>query len=105
MLCPSQACTQVAGGFTSIMDLAFGPDGTLYVVEFDEDSWLAVVGGGFAPSAGGTVNACNVSTGSCSELATGLSLPTAVTVDRNGTVWIAEHAPVLFASAKVRPLP
>ncbi|TFG67000.1 MAG: ScyD/ScyE family protein [Gemmatimonadales bacterium] len=105
VLCPSTACTLVAGGFTSIMDIAFGPDGFLYVVEFDEASWLAVVGGGFAPAAGGTVNRCDVGTGACVVVAAGLSLPTAVTVDKNGTVWIAEHAPVLFAAATVRPLP
>ena len=105
VLCPSTACTMVADGFTSIIDLAFGPDGTLCVVEFDEASWLAVAGGGFAPAAGGTVNECDVGTGACTVLASGLSLPTAVTVDRDGTVWIAEHAPVLFAGATVRPLP
>lgn len=105
VLCPGPSCTLVAAGFTSIMDLAFGPDGFLYVVELDEASWLAVSGGGFAPAAGGTVNRCNVGTGSCTTVATGLSLPTAVTVDKAGTVWVAEHAPVLFAAATVRPLP
>lgn len=106
VLCPSAACTLVAGGFTSIMDLAFGPDGALYVVEFDEGSWLAVQQNGFAATAaGGTVNRCDVGTGSCAAIATGLSLPTAVTVDRNGTVWIAEHQPILFAAARVRSLP
>jgi hypothetical protein len=104
VLCPSSACTLVAGGFTSIMDLAFGPDGSLYVVEFDEASWLAVVSGGFTPAAGGTVNRCDVSTGACVAVATGLSLPTAITVDKHGTVWIAEHGPILFAAATIRPL-
>lgn len=32
----SPSCAVVADGFTSIIDLAFGPDGTLYVVVFDE---------------------------------------------------------------------
>jgi hypothetical protein len=106
VVCPSAACTMVAGGFTSIMDLAFGPGGDLYVVEFDEEGWLAVEANGFAKSlAGGTVNRCNVSTGSCSTVATGLSLPTAIAIGRNGTMWIAEHEPILFASARVRPLP
>ena len=86
------------------MDLAFGPDGTLYVVEFDEAGWLGVEANGFAKTAGGTVSACNVSTGSCSPLpnGTGLSLPTAITVDKHGGVWITEHAPVLFAASLVR---
>jgi len=29
------------GGFTSIIDLAFGRDGKLYVAEIDEQSWAA----------------------------------------------------------------
>ena len=32
--------TVFAGGFTNIMDLAFGRDGTLYVLEIDADSLL-----------------------------------------------------------------
>ena len=32
----------VADGFTSIVDLTFGSDGTAYVVELDEASWFAV---------------------------------------------------------------
>ena len=105
VLCPSTACSLVASGFTSIMDLAFGLDGTLYVVEFDEASWLGVEGNGFVKTpAGGTVNACNVITGSCSVTASGLSLPTAITVSRDGAVWVAEHAPMLFAASQVRRL-
>jgi glucose/arabinose dehydrogenase len=103
VVCPSAACTVVATGFTSIMDLAFGPDGTLFVVEFDEGGWLGVEANGFAKTAtGGTVSACSVATGSCSVLASGLSLPTALTVDRDGGLWVAEHQPMLFAAARVR---
>jgi glucose/arabinose dehydrogenase len=87
------------------MDLAFGPDGTLYVVEFDEAGWVGVEGNGFAKtSAGGTVNACNVATGACSIMASGLSLPTAIAVTRDGAVWVVEHEPMLFAAARVRRL-
>jgi hypothetical protein len=51
----SPACTVVADGFTSIIDLTFGPDGTLYVVELDEASWAPIE---FPfPGVGGTVNA------------------------------------------------
>src|SRR6185436_18543992 len=35
----SPACRVVASGFTSIVDLTFGPGGTLYVVELDEATW------------------------------------------------------------------
>lgn len=105
-VCPSAACTVVAGGFTSIMDLAFGPDGTLYVVEFDEAGWVGIEGNGFAKTpAGGTVNACNVTTGACSVKASGLSLPTAIAVDRAGGLWVVEHGPMLFAAARVSRVP
>ncbi len=55
----SPACRVVASGFTSIIDLAVGPDGTLYVVEMDEESWLAMQLG---KGTGGSVNACNMRT-------------------------------------------
>ncbi len=105
VFCPSTACALVASGFTSIMDLAFGPDGTLYVVEFDEAGWLGVEDNGFAKTpAGGTVNACNVGTGVCSIVASNLSLPTAIAVDKTGGLWIVEHGTILFAGAHVRRL-
>ena len=90
-VCPSPECTVVAGGFTSIVDLTFGPDDTLYVVELDEASWAAVE---LAPSGsvGGTVNACNISTWVCTPVATGLPQPIAATVDRSGTVSVAIRA-------------
>lgn len=96
--CPSAACTQVATGLTSIMSLAFGADGTLYAAEFDAAGWLAVEvasgGGPLAPVAGGTVRACNVSTGVCATLAGGLSLPAAVTTSKDGSVWVAENSSI-----------
>ena len=103
--CPSSACTLVAGGFTSIIDLAFGPDGTLYVVELDEASWLGMEANGFRKTAaGGTINACSVG-GSCSVRASNLALPTAIAIDKTGALWVAEHESVLFAGARVHQLP
>jgi hypothetical protein len=55
-------------------------------------------------AAGGTVNAYNVAIGACSVRTGALSLPTAITVDKNGGLWIAEHESVLFAGARVRRL-
>jgi len=40
------ACQRYADGFTSIVDLAAGKDGSVYVVELAKDSWLAFEGGG-----------------------------------------------------------
>ena len=41
----SPACTVVADAFTSIVDLAFGEDGTLYVVELTRSCWFAIEDG------------------------------------------------------------
>jgi hypothetical protein len=98
----SPACTVVADGFTSIVDLTFGPDGTLYVVELDEASWAAVE---FPfPGLGGTVNACNPSTWACSQRATGLPMPIAATVDRHGNVFVAINV-LVPGAAEVIALP
>lgn len=92
-VCPSEACAEVLNGLTSIVDLEFGPDGTLYVVELDAAGWLATEGPtGVVPAAGGTVKACDVASHTCTILADGLDLPAAVGVDRHGTVWVAENS-------------
>ena len=83
----SSACTVVASGFTSIVDLAFGPDGTLYVVEMDEASWAAVELG--LGGVGGTVNACDSSTWTCTEVASGLPMPMAAAVTKDGSLYAA----------------
>jgi hypothetical protein len=81
------------GGFTSIIDLAFGPDGLLYVVELDENSWFAANLGPEA-MAGGTINACDVENPGCVEVATGIPLPTAITFGKDGRLWSTEFGPV-----------
>ncbi|MCI0618556.1 ScyD/ScyE family protein [bacterium] len=83
----SPACTVVADGFTSIVDLNFAQDGILYVVEIDEASWAAVE---FQIGAeGGTVNSCDISTWTCTEFATGLQIPIATAADNHGTIFAA----------------
>ena len=76
----SPRCSVVADGFTSIIDLGFGQDGALHVVELDEESWFAVE---FGTPTNGTINSCNVSTGDC-EVVTTLFMPTAVASTRKG---------------------
>lgn len=104
----SPACSVVAEGFTSIVDLAFGPQGTLYVVEFDEASFMAAeltfFFGLSGLTQGGTVNACDLSAGTCSVVASGLPLPIAAAVDRNGTVYAA-IASLIPGAAQVIALP
>ncbi|MFW6193529.1 MAG: ScyD/ScyE family protein [Gemmatimonadota bacterium] len=95
VVCPSADCTVAFSDFTSIIDLAFGPDGDLHVVEYDEAGWLTSVGVG-TPE-GGTVNRCDVEAGSC-EIATigdevleELTFPAALTFDRTGGAWLLEN--------------
>jgi hypothetical protein len=97
----SPACTVVADGFTSIVDLNFGPDGTLYVTELDEASWLALEAG--IPSPGGTVNACDSATWSCSVAASGLPIVTSATVGTDGIVY-AVILGLVPGAAQVIPL-
>jgi len=78
------------GGFTSIIDLAFGPDGSLYVAELDEASWAAVEI--FQTPAGGTINACDVATQACDEVATGIPILTAITFGKDGALWATRNA-------------
>jgi hypothetical protein len=73
----SADCVKVFdGGFTSIIDLAFGPDGQLYVAELDEASWAAVEI--FQTPTGGSINACDVNSATCNEVASGISELTAI---------------------------
>jgi hypothetical protein len=97
----SPDCQVVANGFTSIVDLAFGWDGTLHVVEMDEASWFAVEGT-HTPTTG-TVNACRwrpwKQSFACVPEKTGLPVPIAATVDFRGKVHVLTHA--LDAQAQV----
>ena len=94
--------------FTSIVDIKF-EDGTAYVVEIDEASWLEAGGPG---ALGGTVNACRSSGGdgddddngnetwTCEEIATGLPFPLAVAIDDESvyvTLALGEQGPVEVA--------
>jgi len=84
----SPACEVIADGFTSIVDINFGPDGTLYVVELDENSWLGLE---VDPPQmlGGTINACTWDTFDCTEQATGLPIPMAVAITGSNHAYAA----------------
>ena len=95
-VCPSDDCElAVDDRFTSIINMAFGPDGGLYVVEYDENGWLTGVGVG--TPAGGTVNRCDVEAGTCQvaeiggESLEGLTFPAAITFDKWGDAWLLEN--------------
>jgi hypothetical protein len=70
-------CSVVVDGLTSVVDINFAEDGTLYAVEIDADIWLAAELG---IGSGGTVQACDVTTGSCTTVADSLPLPSATAV-------------------------
>ena len=92
----SPDCEVFADGFTSIIDLSMGPDGTLYVVELDEASWFAIeIGAGV----GGSVNACDTATGACTQIATGLPIVTAATVGKDGAVSVIVNGLIPGAAA------
>ena len=97
----SPACQVVADGFTSIIDLTFGPDGTLYVIELDEESWLGMENG---QGTGGSVNACNSSTWVCTQVATGLPMLSSAVVDGKGTVFVVTNA-LVPAAIDISALP
>lgn len=87
----SPLCSVAHDGFTSIVDLAFGADDTLYVAEMDEKSWfaveLAVFDGLPVTLGGGTINAC---TGACVVEEGSIDLLSALTVDGDGDLWYAQ---------------
>jgi hypothetical protein len=85
----SPDCVKVFdGGFTSVIDLAFGRDGLLYVTEFDEKSWAAVEI--FGTPAGGKISACNVRSRDCFDVKKGLPQPSAVAFDKHGALWATQ---------------
>jgi len=95
VVCPSDDCTKAVTGLNSIIDIEFGPDDRLYVVEIERNGFLAAVAPGFEiPVAGGTVKKCNVVTNSCEiiEGANGeLLLPGAITFDFWDNLWLLDN--------------
>lgn len=102
---PQPGCELLINGLTSVIDVAFGLDGGLYVVEYDETSWIAT----FAPAiaSGGTISTYDPITGDLIEVvASGLEFPSAITFDKQGNLWVLENndVPALAPpSEKVKP--
>lgn len=95
--CPSSgACELAAHGFSSLIDGDFGPDGRLYVLEYDANGWFQAVV--FGNAAGGSIFACPVRDANaplhrddCEVIAAGLTLPGAITFDKTGHLWVVEN--------------
>jgi hypothetical protein len=87
----SPDCVKVFdGGFTSIIDLAVGRDGKLYVAEFDESSWAAVEI--FGTPTGGTVSACDLRRKTCQVVANNIPELTAITFGKDGSLWGTQNS-------------
>lgn len=86
VICPEAGCTEVfaSQSFSAIIDVAFGADGTFYVLELDEAGFMAAE---FGLGIGGTLNACDLATEACVQLVTGLFLSTATTVGDLGSIY------------------
>lgn len=89
--CPSDQCEVVIDGLTSIIDLEIGPDGYLYVIEYDKNGWFTATTG--ASPVGGIIQRCDTETGQC-EAVEGddsfLLYPGAITFDKRGKLWLLE---------------
>ena len=100
----SADCNVLIGGLTSVIDLEIGPDGLLYVVQFDSNSWLSSVVPDI-PWGGGSIMAYNTETGQIEkEVANGLVYPGAITFDKKGNLWVLENKLFIGESAIVRML-
>jgi hypothetical protein len=92
-VCPSAACQVVLSEFTAIIDIAFGPNGDLFVLEYDENG--GGVGFGLAPPAGGTLSRCDLAedqtNSDCEVVDSDLTLPGAITFDKWGDLWLLEN--------------
>jgi hypothetical protein len=82
------ACQRYADGFTSIVALGAGPDGSIYVVELVKQSWLQWELGLANPPVGGLFR-IPPGGGQAIELAADqLILPAGVAVGQNGAVYV-----------------
>jgi hypothetical protein len=80
-------CKLALDGFTSVIDLAFGPDGRLYVAQFDDASWAAIEIFQGQGALGGSVHACDVVTQACEEVASGLPMLSSIAFRNDGSLW------------------
>jgi hypothetical protein len=89
----------VVSGLSAIIDLQFGPGEKLYVAQLEDAGVGALEGGG---GVGGSVHACDVATGSCETVVSGIPILTAIAF-RGATLWGAIWA-LVPGQADVVPL-
>lgn len=83
----SPLCKVAFDDFTSIIDLAFGPDGRLYVAQIDDASWAAVEITEGVGALGGSVHACNLTTSSCQTVVSGVPILTSIAFRDDDSLW------------------
>jgi hypothetical protein len=93
---PGAAPTLVAGGFKMITDFAFGPNGSMYVVEYATSPLF--IGG-----PGGLVRVAP--DGTRTTITTALNHPTAVTVGPDGALYVSDNGDVPGAGEVLRIVP
>jgi streptogramin lyase len=83
---PSGGCSSVATGFSSVIDLTFGADGKMYVLELAKHGLAGalVLGNEFPPSGA----LWSVKDGARSLISDTLVAPGGVTVDKSGTIFV-----------------
>ncbi len=92
--CPSDDCTVVVDGMTSILDIEIGPDGMLYVVEYDKNGWFTATDVDNPNPAGGLLKKCDPETGYCETVRGDESLllyPGAITFDKWDNLWLLDN--------------
>jgi streptogramin lyase len=87
----SGPCTLFADGFSSIISLEFGPDGSLYVLEMAKSGLIALFGG-----IDDTGALWRLQDGTRTEIAAGqLHAPGGVAVARDGTIFVTNKSVAL----------
>jgi hypothetical protein len=80
-----------ADGFTNVIDLAFGPDGTLYVLEIAHNGLLALMGAGDMT---GGLWSVPPGGGEATLLSTDLMMPGGIAVGEDGTIFVSTGASI-----------
>jgi len=90
--CPSENCTRVVSGLNSVIDIEFGPDGYLYVVEIEQSGFLAAVAPDLGiPFQGGALKKCDTFSGTCDTIKEDLIIPGAIAFDKWDNLWLLEN--------------
>ena len=98
----SPLCSVALDGFTSIIDLNFGPDGRLNVAQIDDESWLALE---LEQGVGGSVQACDLASEDCDTVVSGIPILTAIAYHRNGSLWGTKNSLIPGAADVVQLAP